>query len=225
MSETLAAFAAKIIKRKKIYIPRMNKKGLIQMAAVCKEIQERGLPKYLVLRKLQGNLGSGIFLHPKAEPIVKKTVIAPYAGEVILAPQYYEDNSDYVFCLISDIQLSKEETHLLAPKQRYHPRRTYSLDLDAHKIGNFTRFINHSAEPNVEAHFVRIPPNSVGLTPALFEVVYVARRVIRPGEQLLVCYEGDDQSYWGAMNIKPFAMGPRTFRLNSALKVHSNLLR
>jgi hypothetical protein len=85
------------------------------------------------------------------------------------------------------------------------------LDLDAHKVGNFTRFINHSAKPNVEAHFLRIPKNSLGIAPSLFEIVYIASKTIRPGEQLLVCYEGDDNSYWGALRIKPFAMTPRTF--------------
>jgi len=219
INKKLNAFGSKKIKLNDIYVPRASKNILNGLLAVSKEIEKNGLPKHLILRKLKGKIGSGIFLHPEAEPIQKGSVIAPYSGEVYIVPQNQGENSDYTFALISDLILTKKEHLQWDPERRYHPRRVYSIDLDAHKKGNFTRFINHSAKPNVEAQFLRIPANSMGLEPAPFELLYIAKKTIRPGEQLLVCYEGDDKSYWGALNIKPFPMTPRTFMLNSSLDV------
>lgn len=216
ISEELCALASKKIRQNKIYIPTATKNHLIDIAAIGKKIQKKGLPKHLVRKKLRGKLGYGIFLRPNAKPILKGEAIAPYSGEVSLVAQNAEDDSDYIFSLITDLLLTKEEQHLLDPGIRYHPRRLYSIDLDAEKRGNFTRFINHSEKPNVEAHLLRIPANSLGLKPAAFEIIYIAKKTIRPGEQLLVCYEGEEKSYWGAKKIKPFPMTPKTFQIDSA---------
>lgn len=213
IDEKLLRLAVLIIKRDKIDVPRASKKVVEGLPAVFAQIRKRGLPSYLVIQKLKGKLGHGIFLHPKAKPIERGAPIAPYSGKVTLRPQALNDDSDYVFNLVSDIRLTKEEQAIWDAHHRYHPRRLYSLDLDAEKKGNFTRFINHSDEPNVEAKFVRIPENEEGLAPAPFEVIYVAKKKILPGEQLLVCYEGEDDSYWGALNIEPFPMTPKTFTL------------
>lgn len=222
ISKKLNAFGSKKIKSNGIYVPRAPINILKELVLVSREIQENGLPKNLVLKKLKGKLGFGMFLHPEAKPIQKGSVIAPYSGEVYIVPQNDGENSDYTFALISDLILTKEEHLQWDPKRKYHPRRVYSIDLDAHKKGNFTRFINHSEKPNVEAQFLRIPANSLGLAPAPFELIYVAKKTIRPGEQLLVCYEGEDKSYWGALNIKPFPMTPKTFTLNSSLEIVSS---
>lgn len=213
IDEKLRDLCAVLIKRNKIDVPKASKKIIDGLPSIFAEIRKRGLPSYLVIQKLQGNLGRGVFLHPEAKPIEKGAPIAPYSGKVSLRPQALSDDSDYVFNLISDVRLTKEEQAVWDPDRRYHPRRLYSLDLDAEKKGNFTRFINHSDAPNVEAEFVRIPRNPPGLAPAPFEVVYVAKKRILPGEQLLVCYEGEDNSYWGALKIKPFPMTPKTFTL------------
>jgi len=219
ISHKLKLFGSKKIRQNKIYVPLATKNNLIEIAAMARKIQKKGLPKHLVLKKLNGNLGHGIFLHPEAKPIMMGETIAPYSGEVYIAPQNIGENSDYVFSLISDLLLTKEEQRLLDPKSRYHPRRLYSLDLDAYKKGNFTRFINHSDKPNVEAQLLRIPVNSLGLQPAHFEMIYIAKKMIRPGQQLLVCYDGEDKSYWGPLKIKPYQMTPKTFQLNSSLQI------
>jgi Proteins containing SET domain len=219
VEKSLSDFCLNKIKQNEINVPRANKKILKGMPAILKEIQKNGLPNYLLIKKLKGKLGYGVFLHPEAKAILKGTLIAPYSGEVILCPQNGESNSDYIFALISDLLLTKEEQLKWDPTRRYHPRRLYSVDLDAHKKGNFTRFINHSETPNIEAQFVKIPSNSEGLSPAPFELIYVAKKTIYPGEQLLVCYEGEDKSYWGALKIKPFPMTPKTFLLNSSCKI------
>lgn len=200
-------------------VPRASKRIVKGMPKILSEIRKRGLPSYLVVKKLKGKLGSGVFLHPEAKPILKGELIAPYSGEVILCPQNSDSSSNYIFALVSNLFLTKEEQKKWDSARKYHPRRLYSIDLDAGKKGNFTRFINHSEEPNIEAQFVRIPRNTEGVEPAVFEMVYVAKKTIRPGEQLLVCYEGEDKSYWGAAKIKPFPMTPKTFSLNKSLRV------
>ena len=222
--QKLKELGSKKIKQNRIYVPRATKKNLKELVVILEEIEKHGLPKHLVLKKLKKDLGHGIFLHPEAKPILKGEVIAPYSGEVFIIPQNQEDSSDYTFSLISDLLLTREEQLYWDPKKRYHPRRLYSIDLDAYKKGNFTRYINHSGKPNIEAHFLRIPANTLGLLPTPFELLYIAKKTIRPGEQLLVCYEGEDKSYWGALKIKPFPMTPKTFQLNSSLEIMTRAL-
>lgn len=218
-SPELKLLASKEIKQQQIEISRASKKHLKEIAAVSRKIEKEGIPKYLVCKKLKGKLGFGIFLHPDAKPILKGQVIAPYAGVVFICPQNGSDDTDYAFSLIPNIVLSKQEQLRLGGNLPYHPRRLYSLDLDAAKKGNFTRFINHSEKPNVEADLFRIPANPYGLAPSPLEMIYVAKKKILPGEQLLICYEGDEKNYWGVMNIKPFPITPKTFQLNSALQI------
>jgi len=221
INQKLIDLGNKKLKQNKIRVPRAPKKTLKELLAILEEIRKNGLPKYLVIKKLKKKLGYGIFLHPKAKPILKGEPIAPYSGEVFIFPQNSEDTTDYAFALISDLHLTKQEQLDWDANRRYHPRRLYSIDLDAEKKGNFTRFINHSDRPNVEAMFLSIPANSLGLAPAPFELIYVAKKTIRPGEQLLVSYEPEEKNYWGALNIKPFPMTPKTFRLNSSLELVS----
>lgn len=219
LNDRLCFLVSGKIKKHKIDVPRAKRKYLIGVASAVRKICKWGLPPHLVRKKLPGKLGYGIFLHPKALPIAKGEVIAPYAGEVSLCPKESENDSDYIFGLVDGFCLTKEEQRLFDPRHRHHPRRIYSLDLDAEKKGNFTRFINHSEKPNVEAELFRIPVNQLGLKAAPCEILYIAKKTIRPGEQLLVCYEGKEKTYWGALRIKPFPMTPRTFRLDTSLNV------
>ncbi len=205
---------ANVIKRQKIAIPRASEKVLKEIAQVSKLIEKEGLPSYLVCKKLPGELGRGIFLHPEAKPIKRGQTIAPYSGVISLIPQNEGGDSNYAFSSLNDLRINKEEHELLNSKQRFHPRRLYWVSLDAEKRGNFTRFINHSSKPNVDAHLLRIPKNSHGLHPSPAEIIYIANRTIHPGEQLLVCYEDEDKSYWGALKIKPFPMTPKTFTID-----------
>ena len=158
-------------------------------------------------------MGFGIFLHPKAKPLLKGEMIGPYSGELSLVPSNVPDESLYAFEPLSEIRLTKEEHALFGGKRKYHPKRYYSLNVDALHKGNFTRFINHSEQPNVIAELVKIPRNDYGITPSPIEVFYFAKKMIRPGEQLLVCYEGEDKSYWSTLGIKPVPVTPRTYRL------------
>ncbi|MBS0625809.1 MAG: SET domain-containing protein-lysine N-methyltransferase [Verrucomicrobia bacterium] len=136
-----------------------------------------------------------------------------------MEPENDPEDSDYAFAPMGEMLLHKEEQALFDPKRKFHSRRHYALKLDAAKNGNFTRFINHSDEPNVRIEYMRIPKNSLGLAVAPLEVIYFAKKTIHPGEQLLVSYEGDENSYWGAMGIKPYPLFPKTFVLQGKSKI------
>jgi hypothetical protein len=207
------------IKKQKIPILRTHKKRLHEIATVSKQIRQQGLPPYLVCKKLPQGLGHGIFLHPNAAPLSRGRVIAPYSGIVSISPQKEPDDSAYVFELIAKVRLSKKEQKWISKNLAYHPNRLYSVNLDALKRGNFTRYINHSTQPNVAAYYVRIPPNRFNLVPSLLQIVYFAKKKILPGEQLLVCYEDGEKSYWSSLKVKPVPITPKTFQLDPSLQV------
>ena len=189
-----------------------SKKQLNGIEKIASKIKKYTLPKNLLKRKLKNNLGYGIFLRPGSKPILRGEVIGPYSGILSILPSNDPNDTGYMFELLSGIILNKEDQLLLHPNRKYHPRRLYSLQLDALKKGNFTRFINHSEKPNIVAHLL----SSSGKTQAPIEVIYIAKKIIRPGEQLLVSYEHDgENNYWGPAKIKPFPMTPQTFTIKS----------
>jgi hypothetical protein len=219
LSSEIASIISREMRKQDVPVLRMNAKQMKEVAAIDKTIARRGLSKDLVCKKLPGKLGHGIFLHPEAQPILKGQVIAPYSGELLLIPQNLLEDSLYAFEPLCKMVLTQEEQMRFDKKQRYHPRRHYALHVDALKKGNFTRFINHSDQPNVIAELFKIPANPYGLAPSPLEVIYLASKMIRPGEQLLVCYDGDDHSYWNTLDIKPIPITPRTFRLDTSLNL------
>lgn len=206
------------LQRQQLTIPSAPKKTVKELADIFKIIETQAMPPHLICKKLPHDLGHGIFLRPNAKPILRGSVIAFYAGEVSIVPQNnYEDIGDYAFAPLSDMKLTKEEQQLYHKNSKFHPNRLYSLKLDALDKGNFTRFINHSDKPNVVAELLAITSNNrLGLASSPIEVVYLAKKKILPGEQLLTCYDGEDQSYWGGSDITPFQMDPKTFRLNAS---------
>lgn len=219
--QNIYSFVAKEVRKQDLYVICATPKHLKEMAKICQSIEKEGLPQYLVQKKLPSNLGYGIFLHPKAEPLLKGQMVAPYAGELSFYPQNAPDDSVYAFAPLNDIRFTQKDQKSFDPNRRYHPRRLYSLNVDAVSKGNFTRFINHSDTPNIVAELMRIPSNTLGLEPSPLEVVYFVKKTIRPGEQLLVCYEDEENSYWGPIGIKPFPLTPRTFQLDASLKIIS----
>jgi hypothetical protein len=220
INQEMRRIVSEEVRKQKVDVLRATRNNLKEIAEVSRAIVKHGLPKNLICKKLPGTLGYGIFLHPRAKPISKGQIIAPYAGETSFVPQNLpDDDALYAFEPLSNILLTKEEQSRFDGKRCYHPRRFYSMYVDALKKGNFTRFINHSEKPNLVAEFFRIPSNPYGLNPSPIEVIFLAKKTIRPGEQLLVCYDGDDNSYWGALDIKPVPITPKTFQLDSSLNV------
>lgn len=205
--------------RKQKSSTKMSKKTLLELSEICKAVKTNGMPDYLVCKKLSKHLGSGIFLHPEAKPLKKGQIIGPYSGILNVSPQNASGDSCYVFSLMCDMHLNKEEQKLLDKKASYRPNRLYAIDIDAEKTGNFIRFVNHSDKPNVEAALFSVPRNSLGLTPSPLEIFYVAKRTIYPGEQLLICYEAGDNSYWTNLDVEPTPMTPKTFLLSKNLRL------
>jgi hypothetical protein len=68
------------------------------------------------------------------------------------------------------------------------------------------------------AEFFKIPPNPL-------EVVFVVKKTIRPGEQLLISYEGDGPSYWSALGIKPAPLTATTYKKSDCTPRKSRLRR
>ncbi len=223
ISQEICRVISREVRKQKIDILLASKNNLKEIAAVSRAIAKWGIAENLLCKKLPNGLGYGIFLHPNCKPILKGQIIAPYAGEISFVPQNLIDDSLYAFEPLDNILFTKEEQSRFDGKRRYHPRRFYSMHVDALKTGNFTRFVNHSDKPNLIAELFKIPSNSYGLDPSPIEVIYLAKKTIRPGEQLLVCYDGDDKSYWSAMGIKPLPITPQTFQLDSSLKVIGSL--
>src|SRR5579883_1492579 len=154
------------MRRQKIKADPISKGELREIAELARMIKKNGLPSHLVCKKLPHNLGKGIFLHPDADPILQDQLIGPYAGELSIVKQFLNDDACYAFAPIENLLLNKEEQRLFDRDSKYHPRRLYSLKLDAEKKGNFTRFINHSSKPNIDSYSIAIPENPYGLEPS-----------------------------------------------------------
>lgn len=207
------------IKRQDFQVLKASAKLLQQLKTLCKEVEDKGIPSNLVLKKLPGKLGHGIFLHPDAAPIKKDTLIGPYSGILSIVPQNTSNDSAFTFSPLTDVKLTKNEQKMFDPESVFRPNRLYCLDIEALHEGNYIRFVNHSYKPNVAAHIYSVKKNSLGVKEAVLEVWYMACKTIKPGEQLLVNYEGDDGSYWENLGIKPIEITPQTYTLDSKLRL------
>ena len=219
-SSELVSILKREVDRQNIELDKLTIKQKRQFQEVNEEILEKSIPHRYVLKKLPSKLGSGIFLHPSEKAMQKGEVIASYSGSVSIAPQNLEDEGgSYVFSPLDKILLTREEQKKYDRKNQYHPKRYYYLKIDASKKGNFTRYINHSEQPNVVACLSHIKDNYGKET--VCEVIYMCKNKILPGEQLLVSYEDGEESYWKAMGFSPKLVLPDTFKLNSKLELIS----
>src|ERR1700722_14474745 len=122
---------AREMRKQKMRLSRATKKDMQEILEVSKIIEKSGLPQRFVRKKLSDELGYGIFLRLNAEPILQGQVIAPYAGEVSIVPQFEPDNGSYAFAPIEEMHLTSEEQHHLNKKIKYRPNRLYSMKVDA----------------------------------------------------------------------------------------------
>lgn len=215
----LKAACDREILKQGLIIRKPTDKVLNELALLCHIIKEKGLPDNLVLKQLPDPMGWGIFLHPKADPIKKGTLIGSYGGEVYVLPQNVSDDSAYAFVPLEDMHLSKDEQKSLDGSRSFHPSRKYILCIDAKNKGNFLRFINHSEKPNIQARLMRVKKNNLGLSETPIEVLYFAKTTIKPGSQLLVSYEEGEESYWSVLKIKPEPIIADTFTIDHKLNL------
>jgi hypothetical protein len=217
-SDEITSICLREMDRLEIEADVLKKEQKVQLKALIEEVETIGIPKKFVLKKLPKKLGSGLFLHPEASSMKKGDVIGCYAGKVSFGVQnLYESGGSYVFSPLSDLHLTKEEQKKYDSKRKFHPSRLYYLRIDAEKEGNYTRYINHSSDPNIEAQLTHVKGD--GLKESFFEIIYLVKKTIHPQEQLLVSYEDGEDCYWKAMGIQPFSIFPTTFMINQNLEV------
>lgn len=127
-----------------------------------RQIQTAKIPKVIV--KESSGKGFGVFA---LENIGKGTFVGEYAGRVV----HKDTQGEYVFQL-------KENT----------PSRVIITTVDAQYYGNFTRFFNHSCEPNLDIKSVRT--NSI-----IPHIAFFALKDINPGEELCFTYREESAKY------------------------------
>ena len=115
-NKSIISLLSREIKNQKIHLPRASKTNLKELSELAPLIKKQGLPPHFVCKKLPNGLGHGLFLHPKAKPILKGQLIAPYAGEISLTPQNDSEDLDYAFAPLTDFVLTKDEQPLLDQK-------------------------------------------------------------------------------------------------------------
>lgn len=133
----------------------------------------------VMIKKINDRIGYGVFAQ---QPIAPGAVVGEYTGNILQHSQVYGrslDDTRYVMELgpfgvdiVSDIR--------------------YDLYIDAKSAGNFTRFINHSYQPNLTEKLV--------FAKGLWHILLVANASIATGTQLSIDY---GHLYWQARKITP----------------------
>lgn len=132
-----------------------------------KRIQQSDCPNLIVATALKK--GNGLFAN---ENIEKHRFITEYVGEVINNEQLVERHAKYT-------RLGKEHWYVMSVWN--------SLYIDATEMGNDSRYINHSCEPNCNVEFWQISGiNRVGI---------FAIRDIKIGEELTYNYRAEFYGY------------------------------
>ncbi len=119
-----------------------------------KEIQNRIHPR-LAVRWIDESIGYGVFAR---ERILPRTFLGEYTGLIQERKLRHERESTYTF----------RYTTWQTSRQKYV--------IDAERMGNFTRFINHSDQPNAEALSVYCR--------GMARMIFVSLSEIQEGEQI-----------------------------------------
>jgi hypothetical protein len=120
--------------------------------------------KRFYVQFIDPTLGYGLFAQTE---ILSKQVIGIYHGMIV--PSEGAD-TDYMWVYPETIVVNGKEI---------------KLGIDSRFRGNLLRFINHDDDPNTSVSYV--------LVDNIWHAVYVAQRLIRPGEEVTVSY---GEGYW-----------------------------
>jgi len=183
-----------------------TKKQLHQIEKYVKDVNINGIPSYLTLHKVNEIVGWGVFLKPDAEALEEGTVLGIYAGKYeLVAHNDKSYNFDYSFTLLDTISLTTKQKQLsVSDSSLCEQCDEYSAKVNASKIGNFLRYVNHSKKPNVVTQLFMLENGNI-------EVVYlVGKDGIKPGEECLIDYEGP---YWKKKGFIPLSVQPGSYRL------------
>ncbi|MBM3197655.1 MAG: SET domain-containing protein [Chlamydiae bacterium] len=186
-------------------IPLLPKKAQKALTRISKEIILHGIPSHLQLAYVHPHVNKGVFLREDASPIRKGSLIGAYTGAYELVPGNEMRETSYCYDVVQEISLTQHQKSYVVKRQdKLPPCRDYSIQTNALRKGNFTRFINHSSlEPNIEARLYKLPQGEI-------EVFLFAKKEILPGEQLLSNYGG---SYWHVLPVIPSSIRPTTYQL------------
>ena len=122
-----------------------------------KSLKEKREVAYLI-KKVNPLVGYGVFTE---KLIPELSLIGEYTG-VVRRRRFWKDSSnDYVFGYV----IGPHDTPWV---------------IDAREKGNFTRFINHSYEPNLTSKWM--------IADGICHIIFFANRLILPGEQLTYDY-------------------------------------
>ena len=161
--DRLVFATAKIEQKIRAKTARIEKKRGIRRfndwtAALFKEAVEQGIRPKLVLKKVNPIVGVGIFAE---EAIGALTYIGEYAGLVKKRQRFRDRHNNFVFGYV----IGLSETPYV---------------IDAREKGNFTRFINHSYEPNLLSRWF--------IHDGFCHIIFFTKRSILAGEQLTYDY-------------------------------------
>ncbi len=164
-------------------------------------------PDYLL--KYHPMIGWGVFVAP-GKTVRAHKIVGIYTGNLLLvnprkpkcAPKLELDDS-YNFLIETDlIYLTDEEYADLSNEGSARVDQGYKLSkglefiIDASTSGNFTRFVNHSSNPNIEA-CARIAKFDDGWQVI---IVFIAKKTIFENEPLSIDY---GPGYWKSKGITP----------------------
>ena len=147
-----------VVLGKKSYVRLLPTTRLI--ADAYRDAARSGRSAATFVAPVSADVGLGLFA---AEGVPRGGLIGEYAGR--LSPS----GGSYAIGYINDDQ-------------------TFRANVDAEKIGNHLRFMNHSYEPNAKVQNV--------FDAGLWHVFFIAQRAIREGEQILFDY---GRGYWSVM--------------------------
>jgi len=154
-----------------------------QLAQIEQALVNHSLPLGLVIKEVR-SAGQGVFLSRSSPAIPANTILGVYSGIF----EYYSKNS---FVTPSSYRWN------------IYSNNTCYLDVDSAKQGNYTRFINHFSEPNVQS--------LLALHNGTPQVLIYTKVAIHPGEGIGINYDPDKQDwgYWTAQGIDPISMTPK----------------
>lgn len=125
-----------------------------------------------------------------AESFIKRgDMVIEYTGIVEIDNIFDEDNLylwDYPTIFVDTVPGKKR-------------RKKVKFCINAEKVGNYARFINHSHRKYQNVGIRIVPCNGK------WHVLYIAKKDINPGEQLLTYY---GMGYWRDRKIVPFTITP-----------------
>lgn len=136
--------------------------NLFSSELILDQFLEKKIPN-IAIEYIDSLVGYGVFAQEK---IPAFAFLGEYVGLVRKRTPKIDSNNDYIF--------------------RYLTVGFFqSLIIDAETMGNFTRFINHSSNPNLSSRFI--------VHEGQYHIVFITNRRIEKGEQLTYDY---GPTYW-----------------------------